>query len=216
MGEALKPLLAMDDFAEVSSSVGAVGHVWVAAVAGQRLKATGFAKLVLDRELAQRDLAQWMQQLVSAEKGPFLDLQSLPPLPEAEEYLTGPRGFIGRLVDQANGLVQTLGEGLQDNGGAVLQMLIFGGLLGWPLINSLLNPQSGSSSRTWQFQVGQKVIVEGLRTRTEYNGVQATVVEWVHPVNGQPPKYKVNLRENGEEKMLAVRQENLRACHDIH
>jgi curved DNA-binding protein CbpA len=209
--EALKPLLALDDFAEVSSSAGAVGHVWVAAIAGKRLKATAFAKLVLDRELAQRDLAQWMQQLVAAEKGPFIDLGSLPSLPEAEERLTGPRGFIGRLVDEANGLFKNVGEGLQDSGGAILQMLIFGGLLGWPLLNNLLNPQSGSAGRTWQFQVGQKVVVDGLRTRTEYNGLQATVVELVTPANGQPPKYNVKLRENGADKMLAVRQEHIRA-----
>eukprot|EP00928_Gymnodinium_smaydae_P029324 TRINITY_DN22111_c0_g1_i3.p1 TRINITY_DN22111_c0_g1~~TRINITY_DN22111_c0_g1_i3.p1 ORF type:complete len:561 (+),score=108.28 TRINITY_DN22111_c0_g1_i3:47-1729(+) len=193
--------------------------VWVAAFAGSDMEATAFPRTVLDRELAQRDLMQWMQQLSRAPPRPVARLAELPPLPEAEPRIAGPRGFAGRLLEGISGSLQRWTEVIEENSGALFQLLVFAIVIGWPFMQNFLAPAgttTGGSRRSARpattFANGQRVVVTGLKSHTEYNGLQGTVVCSTDAFNGQPVKCRVQLRVNGEDKTLSVRQENLRAC----
>eukprot|EP00929_Paragymnodinium_shiwhaense_P119212 TRINITY_DN91097_c0_g1_i1.p1 TRINITY_DN91097_c0_g1~~TRINITY_DN91097_c0_g1_i1.p1 ORF type:complete len:681 (-),score=129.31 TRINITY_DN91097_c0_g1_i1:83-2125(-) len=204
--------------------------VWVAAVAGERRKVVFFEKPLIDRELAKRDLAQWMQQLLQAESsaGQAHSLASLPPLPVAEPRLQGPRGLLGRAVDWTLLLKDWILDTADENGNVVFQALLFGGLLGWPLLSSLLESASGASNGTQAaaapstgastsatpaaFQEGQRVIVHNLR-HTEYNGLEGTVeCRVADGTSGEPARYHVRVAPaNAESKTLSVRETNLRS-----
>jgi len=218
------------------------GEVWVAAIAGETLKATVFPKPVLDRELAQRDLTQWLQQLVQAgprlggstANWPAVELEAIPPLPEAVGEIYGPKNFAAWWAEAVMRYSRDAVEALQDSGVPLLQVLFFGALIGWPLISNLLGgdgesqPQqqagrsSGASScgdrsasaapeQPGGLSSGQSVVVEGLRQHTEYNGLRGRIVgrdEAAEP--GAPAKYRVQLRIGSEDKILAIRPEHLR------
>merc|ERR1712060_293824 len=101
--ETVKPLLTQHGPAEADAK-----GVWVAAVAGDLLKATVFTKTVVDRELSQRDLAQWLQRLGTAGRDhgsladfPLADIEKMPAVPDVVEELAGPKGFLAKLVDNA-------------------------------------------------------------------------------------------------------------------
>ena len=56
-----------------------------------------------DDKEAQKDLAQWLQQLTVRDperRLTFVELDTLPPLPEALEELGGPRGLVGKLLER--------------------------------------------------------------------------------------------------------------------
>jgi len=214
------------------------GDVWVAALAGASLRATIFTKPVLDRELAQRDLTQWLQQLVqvgpelggSSANWPSVELEAIPPLPAAVKELYGPKGIVTQWAEAGMRYVRDAVETLQDSGGSLIQVLIFGAIIGWPLISNLLGgdsqpqrqgasgdsrcgdrPARAAPERPGGLSNGQNVVVEGLRQHTEYNGLRGRVVgrdESAEP--GAPAKYRVQLRIGSEDKILAIRQEHLR------
>mmetsp|Transcript_83442 Transcript_83442/g.232746 ORF Transcript_83442/g.232746 Transcript_83442/m.232746 type:complete len:645 (+) Transcript_83442:45-1979(+) len=195
----------------------ATSGLWVAAVRGAEGKAIAFQKPVLDRELAQRDLAQWLQQILFSDSGlgPLVDVPELPALPEAELRLTGPRGVVGRFIDKIveakSAVSEALLSSIDGNGGALVQFLVFGALIGLPMWSNMFGNGAAHSQRSESsaFSRGQKVVVEGLKQKTEYNGLQGTVVNSVRH-EGQPTKFQVEICFNGEAKTVSVRQENLR------
>jgi len=220
--EALRPLLA-----EHAPSFEEASGVWVAAVAGETLKAAVFTKTVVGRELAQRDLAQWLQRLLAAGQDPGRSkelaaggLEALPPLPRHVEELTGPRGFVGRLTDTLAKAVRRVVESMQEASTEIVQVLIFGAMIGWPIISNLLGGGSSApgapahggrgEAKAAGFSNGQSVVVDGLRQHTEYNGLRGRVLGSVATDAGQPPKYRVALEVDGQDRILAIRGEHLR------
>jgi len=214
--EALRPLLS-----EHGPPAADAKGIWTAAVAGETLKATVFAKPVVDRELAQRDLTQWLQQLLAAGTSlsgrsdwPSLDLTGLPPLPGAVEELTGPKGMMGRLQDSAVKAFKRLADSTEEAGPAVMQVLVFGAVVAWPLLNNFLSsPERRPAAPAGQrggLSNGQAVMVDGLRQHTEYNGLQGRVVGRADAGNGQPAKYRVELKVDGQDRILAIRGDHLR------
>lgn len=215
---ALRPLLARDGIA----NDGNTKDVWVVAVNGEARKATVFPKLVVDRELAQRDLLRWLQTLVTSgleldgdREWHFETLEALPPLPEAAEELYGPKGFIGRLGDRISKIYGAVVEFFRESSSGTVQLLFFAVLIGWPMLSQHLGNMaqgaSGSSAQAEKQQhrlpVGAQVVVEGLRQATEYNGQRAKVVQHMPLLPGQPLKYKVELAT--DSKVLAIRADNL-------
>eukprot|EP00927_Polykrikos_kofoidii_P078179 TRINITY_DN7502_c0_g2_i1.p1 TRINITY_DN7502_c0_g2~~TRINITY_DN7502_c0_g2_i1.p1 ORF type:complete len:675 (+),score=102.93 TRINITY_DN7502_c0_g2_i1:405-2429(+) len=208
--EALRSLLSFHNFDEAAASEKTNG-VWVAAVSGATLRAVGFPRAVVDRELAQRDLAQWLQQL-STVSGPHLDLPELPPLPRTQERLTGPRGPLGRVYDTASQVGEWFGKIVQDNDGSMWQIMFFLLIFIVPMVNNIMGSQSESPqpNASSKFKHGQRVVVDGLQNSTVYNGLQATVVG-TQLVPGHQTRYRVELRVGGEDKHIMVREDNLRA-----
>lgn len=218
--EALQPLLLTEGAPSQESNK----QVFVVALNGEERKATVFSKPVVDRELAQRDLLKWMAKLLQSglqlegdSEWPFQELEVLPVLPEVEEELYGPKGFLGRQKDKLSKLYNTVNEWISDSGSGSVQLLFFAILIGWPLLSKQLqdvaqkagglNPPQASQQH--RIPVGAEVVVDGLRQATEYNGQRGKVQAHVPPVQGQPLKYRVALRSAGEEKVLAIRAENV-------
>jgi len=123
------------------------GDLWVVALAGKTRKATVFTKTVFERELAQRDLTQWLAQLVqvgpelggSAASWPSIVLESIPRVPEALVELRGPKGTAARLLAQLTEAAQRFSVFVEENSGSLLQVIFVGALIAWPLINNLMN-----------------------------------------------------------------------------
>lgn len=235
--QAFKPLLEAEGMPDSQTA----DDCWVVALAREELKATAFTKTVIDRELAQRDLGQWLSQILSAgldlqrrSDWKFLDLpDGLPPLPGFVEELAGPRGYIFQLIDRATKYIGNSVEALQENGGGLLQVLVFGALFGWPLITNYMNnlnnaagnrtggseanqPRATSAgnaqARSAALQTGQEVVVNGLRQATEYNGLKGKIVALMPADQSHPIKYRVQVKTNGEDKVLAIREDNLTRC----
>lgn len=225
--EALKPLLTAH-----SPSTAEAKGIWVAAFAGDLLKATAFGKTVVDRELAQRDLVQWLQRLGAAGRDfgvdgtltdwPSADLEACPPVPRAVDELAGPKGFLGQLVDNVVKSINNATNGLAEASTMLIQLLVFGAMIGWPLISNVMNANAPATPATSAtngasrsgggagfLQTGQGVVVDGLRQRTEFNGLRGRVVG--REDGQQPPKYRVELQVGGESKVLAIRAEHLRS-----
>lgn len=257
-----------DLYAKVREGVGA-SEVWVAAIAGEARRATAFTKTVLDRELAQRDLTQWIQQLLAvgpelegvAADWPSVVLDEIPPLGARQEELSGPKNLLQRTLAAARTTVEGALRSFQDSGGSIFQVLLFGALIGWPLLNNLMNPQAQQQQTQQQQQQaqqqphrppqqqqqqpgqqrpqqgpqqpqqtsgstrsaaaadngglrdGQRVIIDGLKQRKEFNGLRGTVVGLAEAKEpGEPLKYHVNLRIGNDDKRLTVRKDNLRAA----
>lgn len=214
--QTLKPLL------QYLASADAEKGVWVAAVNGEVRKATVFTKGVMDRELAQRDLTQWLQRLIVA--GPdsdpaswtVNDLIALPEVPPVVQELTGPLGRLARLAKKIRDTIDLSTNAFQETGPALLQLVIFGVMIGWPLVNNMLrNSENGAStspatsSGAAGIRDGQSVIVDGLRSNTEYNGLRGRVVAIIPGGDNQPTKFRVELRIGSEVKLVAVRREHL-------
>jgi len=230
--QALKPLIESEGIPDAQTA----NNCWVVALAGDALKATAFTKTVIDRELAQRDLGQWLSQILGTgldlerkSDWKFIDLPALPPLPTFVEELAGPKGIIGQLIDRASKYFGNSFDSLQENGGGLLQALVFGALFGWPLITNYLNkaaaaavnpprPANGGNAQarrpeqkqpTWK--TGQEVVINGLRQATDYNGLKGKIVALMPADQSQPMKYRVQVTSNGEDKVLAIREDNLTA-----
>lgn len=208
--QALDPLLSHSSLPEEVAKQ----NTWVVAFAGEALKAIVFDKTLLDRELAQRDLTQWLARLHGArpEWSQFeVTLGAIPQLLGPEQGLAGPRGVIGKILDFAGGQWSLLSQALHDSGSPLLQLLIFGGLFAYPLLRSMFDGH-GQRAQAPRLQDGQEVRISGLRQSTEYNGLRARVVACMPPDPNkfQGLKYKVQLRTlGGDEKVLAIREENL-------
>lgn len=214
--EALRPLLAQEGVPDSETAK----DTWVVAVNGAAHRATAFTKTVVDRELAQRDLVKWIQQVLISEPGeeggPSETLDAMPPLPTAVEELYGPKGLLGRLGDRVHKFYNSAVEYAKESGGGSLQLLFFAVLIGWPMLSNQLNnlaknaaginPQDAQNC----IPVGTTVVVDGLRQATEYNGQRGKVIAHM-VVPGQPIKYRVQLRIGGEDKVIAVRADNLNA-----
>lgn len=232
--QALKPLLESEGVPDLQKA----NNCWVVALAGDALKATAFTKTVIDRELAQRDLGQWLSQILNTgvdlerrSDWQFIDLPALPPLPMFIEELAGPKGIIGQLIERATKYFGHSFESLQENGGGLLQLVVFGALFGWPLITNYLNnaanagnqprPTNGGNGqaqarrpeqRQPAWQTGQEVVINGLRQATDYNGLKGKIVALMPADQSQPMKYRVQVISNGEDKVLAIREDNLTAA----
>lgn len=201
-----------------------VGDHWVVALAGEPHEATVFTKPVLDRELAQRDLTQWLAQLqqagprfpVGVTDWPRAEMEP-PPLPEAVTELRGPPSFLVGLGRQ----LASVGQSLQDNGGSLMQLLLICVLVGLPMLSQLTQtmqqPQAATAagrpagSAASKFRFGQDVILQGLRQHTEYNNKRGTIIKCEAGAEpGAQMKYHVQLRVGNEDKILAIRSEHLR------
>lgn len=215
--EALKPLQ------QYLISADAERGVWVAAVSREAQKATVFTKGVMDRELAQRDLTQWLQRLAVA--GPerdagswtVSDLAALPEPPPVVHELTGPLGRLATLAKKIRSTIEFSAQAFQEAGPALLQLVIFGVMIGWPFVNNMLrNSENGAPASAATpsgeagHHVGQSVIVDGLRSNTEYNGLRGRVVAIMQGEGSQPTKFRVELRVGTEVRVVAVRREHLR------
>lgn len=184
-----------------------------------------FPKEVIGRELATRDLTQWLQKLQAAihDAAGMKDLDSprvaldaeihADSLPPAEEELQ-PKGFLGRAWDQFFGILSFI-ELPSDP-----TVWMIGLMLGWPLLQNLFAaggasgasgasgaapPQAGSPS----IQEGDLVKVEELEVHKEYNGLQGRVLGRV-AADGGDVKHRVQLQIGSETKVLAIRERNLR------
>jgi len=220
--QALQPLLAKDGVPDAASAKGA----WVIGIHGDSRKVTAFPKHVVDRELAQRDLIKWLQSLLRSglelegdAQWPFDTLEALPSLPEAVDELYGPKGFFGRLSDRIWKSLNGLVEWSRDSGGGMVQLLIFAVLIGWPMLSQHLNniarnaagvdPQTKRPRQSQHgIPIGTEVIVDGLRSQTEYNGQRGKVIEHIPKVPDQSLKYRVQLLSH-TDKVLAIKAENL-------
>merc|ERR1712032_1103947 len=116
------------------------------------LKATAFSKTVVDRELAQRDLTQWLQHLALAGRDfsvsvdwPSVDFEARPPLPRAVTELAGPKGFIGQQLDKFRKSFDSASDGLQDVSTMIVQLLLFGAIFGWPLLTNMMKTNNASA-----------------------------------------------------------------------
>merc|ERR1711862_166779 len=67
-----------------------------------------------------------------------------------------------------------------------------------------------NAMRPHRFPINSTVVVEGLRQATAYNGLPGTVLDHAPCEPGHPVKYQVRLRVDGQDKVLAVREDNLR------
>eukprot|EP00435_Cladocopium_sp_Y103_P046238 s235_g13.t1 len=178
-----------------------------------------FPKEVIGRELATRDLTQWLQKLQAAshDAAGIKDLDAprvaldaeihVDSLPPAEEELQ-PKGFIGRAWDQFLGILSFI-ELPSDP-----TVLIFGLMLGWPLLQNLFAaggaaaaPQAAGNPS--QIKEGDLVKVEELEVHKEYNGLQGRVLGRV-TADGGDVKHRVQLQIGSETKVLAIRERNLR------
>eukprot|EP00930_Biecheleria_cincta_P097109 TRINITY_DN88839_c0_g1_i1.p1 TRINITY_DN88839_c0_g1~~TRINITY_DN88839_c0_g1_i1.p1 ORF type:complete len:640 (+),score=108.61 TRINITY_DN88839_c0_g1_i1:32-1951(+) len=201
--------------------------VFVAAFSGSK-QAVLFSKAVVGRELAQRDLTQWLQLLHGASSnedgtvqgisGPsFTAEESLEDLPEPEENLEGPKGFLGRLADSAMKAVGSFSDAVSEQGASLVQVLFFAAVLGWPLLNQLMSgsqPNSAAQSRTGTSSSGiadgEHVQVDGLEVHKEFNGLKGRVVGRAPAPAGEAQKLRVQLQVGSETKVLAIRERNLR------
>lgn len=206
-GKVLTPLKAQAE---------AVAKAKVSVVALAAGQAVLFPKEVLGRELASRDLTQWLQKLqatiqdpASAKDlgGPHLALDA--PLgaddfPEAAQELQ-PKGLFGRLWEKCTELFRFVELPSEP------MVWLFGLMLGWPLIQNLFGgtaPSEPSSSA--QIKEGDLVKVENLEVHKEYNGLQGRVVGRM-AADGDI-KHRVQLQIGSETKVLAIRERNLRPC----
>eukprot|EP00931_Biecheleriopsis_adriatica_P058742 TRINITY_DN3504_c0_g1_i2.p1 TRINITY_DN3504_c0_g1~~TRINITY_DN3504_c0_g1_i2.p1 ORF type:complete len:646 (+),score=152.64 TRINITY_DN3504_c0_g1_i2:62-1999(+) len=200
--------------------------VVVAAFSGEAKQAVLFPKAVVGRELAQRDLTQWLQRMqagsgdpsgtAEALAGPRLMLDEQPvDLPDAIEELWGPKGILGRLMESAAAAVNRLAEAVQEQGGSLVQVVFFAVMLGWPLLNQLLSGSqqdasaavdgrrsSNDNSASSSMADGTWVQVDGLEVHKEFNGLKGRVV-------GRTT-LRVQLQVGSETKVLAIRERNLR------
>jgi len=212
--EALKPLLIGEGLPDAASAK----DVWVVAVKGEARKATVFTKTVVDRELAQRDLVKWLGELQRSglelegqADWPFQTLEELPQVPEALAELYGPKGMAGRLYDKILKVYTNLSEMARESGGAWMQLLFFGVLIGWPMLSQQLNNMAqsaagvtnpkGQEKSQHSIPIGSEVVVDGLRQATEYNGQRGKVLAHMAGIAGQPTKYRVQLRSLSDEKV---------------
>lgn len=220
--QALQPLLATKGLPADEAK-----GMWVAAVSGEGPRATVFQKSVVDRELAQRDLTQWLQQLHAAgprPEWPSVDLDALPPLPREVEELVGAKGTVAKLLERAAKLMRNAFQILSENSGVLVQFVIFGLMIGWPLIKNMLDGSSPSSAAAGaaagpssHFREGQFVIVDGLRQKPAYNGLRGRITKHVPAERpGLADKYELEINVDGEEKFLSIRADHLRAAPDTH
>lgn len=209
-----------------------VDGTWVAAVSGSEKTATLFTKTVVDRELAQRDLAQWLQQLLAAGVGlenkpdwPSIRFKTLPPFPTQPLELEGPRGIVAEAIYRASTAVDVGLQVLQDAGAPGLQLIVFMGIIAWPMISNYFVPQQQQQPHQQQYQrpsaqrtqsqsghsipVGAAVVIQGLSKQTECNGCSGRVVRHEEKADGQP-RYHVKLRVGSEEKHISVRLDHIR------
>jgi len=215
--------LALKPLQQHLTSADAEKGVFVAAFSREMKKATVFTKGVMDRELAQRDLTQWLQRLVIA--GPdrdagswtVSDLTAPPEPPPAVHELTGPAGALARLANKIRNTIEFSAHAFQEAGPVFLQLAIFGVMIGWPLVNNMLrtsengaSTSAATSSTEAGLRSGQSVIVDGLRSNTEYNGLRGRVVGINQGDGNQPTKFRVELRVGSDVKTVAVRKEHLR------
>lgn len=178
-----------------------------------------FPKEVIGRELATRDLTQWLQKLQAAihDAAGIKDLDSprvaldaeihADSLPPAEEELQ-PKGFFGRAWDQLFGILSFI-ELPSDP-----TVWIFGLMLGWPLLQNLFAASGGAAPQAGSprtIQEGDLVKVEELEVHKEYNGLQGRVLGRV-AADGGDVKHRVQLQIGSETKVLAIRERNLRKC----
>mmetsp|Transcript_10189 Transcript_10189/g.22557 ORF Transcript_10189/g.22557 Transcript_10189/m.22557 type:complete len:634 (+) Transcript_10189:190-2091(+) len=195
-------------------------NVWIA---GYSINSDGaprialFAKEVLNRGLLQRDLTHWLAAMLQA--GPDGHLQNsevaamLPSLPEAETELNGPKAWIRRQSEALWEAVLDMGGYAEDNSASMLQVVLIAVLVGWPVLKQVLN-WLGPSEQPQQpqqpppepaFKIGDKVILHGLRQHVNYNNLRGTIVKAEAGV-----KFQVQIRIESEDKVLAIRAENLK------
>merc|ERR1740133_901043 len=99
----------------------------------------------------------------------------------------------------------------RESGGAWMQLLFFGVLIGWPMLSQQLNNMAqsaagvpnpkGQEKSQHSIPIGAEVVVDGLRQATEYNGQRGTVLAFIPGAGGQPSKYRVQLMTRSEEKV---------------
>jgi len=209
---------------ETSSSVGqaltslqaeeSAKGVSVLAISAQ--KAILYPKEVIGRELASRDLTQWLQKLQAAghDSAGIKDMElvvtlnaeiAADSLPPAQEELQ-PKGFFGRAVDR---LLEMLSFIEVPNEPMVW---IFGLMLGWPLLQNLFGGTSAPTHAPSSIAEGDQVKVEQLEVHKEYNGLQGRVVGRMPATDGGDVKHRVQLQIGSETKVLAIRERNLRKC----
>jgi len=224
--EALRPIFMTEGVLSEARSQG----IWVMAVGPGGAdedappRAAAFPKSVVDRELAQRDLVKWLHALFragnlpseSSEDRPAAAVEKFPPIPEAVEELAGPKGPIGRLRERFGKASKNFQSWANEQGSGFTQLLLFGLIIGWPLVSQMLNGATrqilqGAQVAPHKYKTGTTAVIEGLKQATDYNGQSAKIVELVPPTaDSATVKYKVRLRVNGEEKVLAIREDNLR------
>lgn len=195
--------------------------VSVIAYAGAAKQAILYPKEVLGRELAQRDLTKWLQQVQAISDPSHLDEDgggshkvlrgSISALPDPEEERTGPKGFIERAWEACSEILRRLFEAIAEP-----RLLLFSLVFGWPLLQQLMGPSQSSNSAgnapnaARGLADGDPVQVQGLADRTEFNNLRGRIVGRVPGPDGEATKYRVQIQFGGESKVLAVKERNLR------
>ncbi|CAE7800019.1 DNAJB6 [Symbiodinium microadriaticum] len=195
--------------------------VSVIAYAGAAKQAILYPKEVLGRELAQRDLTKWLQQVQAISDPSHLGEDgggshkvlrgSISALPDPEEERTGPKGFIERAWEACSEILRRLFEAIAEP-----RLLLFSLVFGWPLLQQLMGPSQSSNSAgnapnaARGLADGDPVQVQGLADRTEFNNLRGRIVGRVPGPDGEATKYRVQIQFGGESKVLAVKERNLR------
>jgi len=208
---ALTPLLSLIGVPETK----AAEETWVAAVPNAALQepaeATAFRRT--DDKEAQKDLAQWLQQLTVRDperRLTFVELDTLPPLPEALEELGGPRGLVGKLLERLfeswNGMLQAV----KQSRGSFFQFGMLGCLIAWPILQnmlkrSMLQGVGAQAPGNYRYEVGQEVTINGLQQSTAYNGQRSTVVKRI----AATPEVKYQVKILDSDKELVIKESNL-------
>lgn len=217
-GQDLRPLLDLDSAKAPDEGRNIIRVVALDAATDEAIL---FPKPILGRELAQRDLSQWLQQIQStaAEARVAFDRMSLP-IPEDVDRLEGPPGIIGHTIEMISKRLAGLSTLWHDSGVPAAQVLIMAVIILWPLINMVSGQGQqavpavpGGQDHGQGVRVpanGERVQVFGLEKNTEFNGLTGVVVGQTSPTDTQAAKVQVMLEANGERKIVAIRDRHLR------